>query len=730
MASRSHTHLSLIEAVETLSQIADLDFDQDIGIVQKHEVFLDNQPINYKTVHWLHNKDATATISLVKETFRVILHYLRQFYISDYQAIVNTETADEIRTIMVLVGEAAKKLDRYTALFHQAQENSITESKEYRQLQEFYFSKIARKIEEGALSGWIQSLEINKKPIKLRALVKTEAMPPTKRVFIDLETVKKDTEYELFFIRKEDGSRFFSPRLLRNIKLVCDFGKYFGEHQGVDPLAHLDQWYDRAVHTYARQIIKALGFKLEHFFHDLYPIKHHELIDFLGKALIALMMSSHAQNLLRHHPIKNCAEYFSDFQLFLRQALETKTYQKWMAYPPKETNHLALDLLDLIYTICRALYVNTQGINDLNANIQTLISEAASGLKESQRVQSKLWSDVLTDQYKELTRLLKRHPNGPLLRILNNLEKHDLNAFDPVIQHNLPNHLFDLYMGDQRISCLRIPAPVIQDFIQKAIINEEFKCFLKDYYIQDKKHLIINLQDRTSWREYARCVALEELPAQGFDRSLSVVTLATDTDFYHQLPPYNQLNHAQPFIQQLKEHVLGEGAGFYFPSSIDRQELAEFIDQATQAIHRIFFSNKNVLLREHRLDFIQIFYLFLELKLIDWINPSSFSLTCKDTLDTGEGFNAALFAFFILLNAQEKTEQEIDYLNQILYAPVLLVRERLMLPERFNRFVSVLRTIENARNEFGAEHFESVVYEAFVLLFKMPLLHGKVFIPR
>ena len=42
---------------------------------------------------------------------------------------------------MVLVGEAAKKLDKYIELFQKINVRSVTELREYKQLQEFYFSK-------------------------------------------------------------------------------------------------------------------------------------------------------------------------------------------------------------------------------------------------------------------------------------------------------------------------------------------------------------------------------------------------------------------------------------------------------------------------------------------------------------------------------------------------------------------------------------------------------------
>src|SRR5215203_67518 len=119
MPNRSHTNLSIIEAVETLSSIADLEFDRDVGIAQRHELILHDEKIAYKTVHWLHERGASETVSLVRETFRVILHYLKQFYKKEYGHVSDPRTIEGIKTIMVLVGEAAKKLDKYTHVFHQ-----------------------------------------------------------------------------------------------------------------------------------------------------------------------------------------------------------------------------------------------------------------------------------------------------------------------------------------------------------------------------------------------------------------------------------------------------------------------------------------------------------------------------------------------------------------------------------------------------------------------------------
>jgi hypothetical protein len=737
MATRAHHDLSIVEAVETLSSIADLEFDREIGIAQKHEIVLGNEKIAYKTVHWLHKEDAPATVNLVRETFRVILHYLKQFYKKEYGSVTDQKTLEGIKTIMVLVGEAAKKLDKYTQIFHQTQ--SVTDFKEYKQLQEFYRSKIARKIDEGVLTKWSVALTQGKlaKGIAFRAAPKkTDKLTDTKHVFVDLETVKKDTEYELFFIRKEDGSRFFSPRLLRNIKLVCDFGSYFGERKELDPLEQVKQWYDRTLHTCARQILKVLGSRLNHFFHETRKIKDHELVETLKKAFLALMLSSHAQNLLRHHPAKSCAEYFEDFQGFLREALQTSLYQKWIVYPPKEDNKLAHDLMDIVHILCRTLFANLQGLEDMKPIIQGLIQEAnARAIREHVEEgysSQKIWSRLSGD-YAAMAKLLRHHPNGPLFKVLELLEENPFHVFDPLLQHNIPNQLFDLYAHDKRYPFLRIPAPIYQEFINRAIVNDEFKGFLLYYSNPDvaHKHLLINLQDRTAWREHVRCLALEELQkVPELQDALTVVTLATDTDFYHQLAPYHQVNHAHLFKEQFKELLLDEHAGYFFPSTISREELEQFIDQAFEVIHRIFFSSKNVLVRDNRLDFIEIFYLLLQLKLIEWTQPDTVSLTCKDSIDIGEAYSAEIFAFLKLINNQEWTDVDWEHLNFMLYAPALLIRERVMLPERFNRMVSALKAVENARYEFGSENFAKIVREGFVRIFKTPILHSQILLPR
>lgn len=753
MATHSLPSLSIVDAIETLSKIADLEFDDSIGISERHEIILLNEKVAYKSVHWFHQDiESEKTILLVRDTFQSILHYLRSFYKKEYDKITDPQALEEIKTIMVLVNEAGKKIDQFTSRSKSIP--NVSELSEYKRLQEFFKNKLPQHTaQKGYLGNWILSLSIGKsdKKVKFRTLTENNNKSENKtdkaqikqnqlsnkvgqqtRFFVDLESVKKDDEYEVFFIRKENGSRFFSPRLLRNMKMVSDLGSYFGERKELDPLKSIKYWQDHVLYTYAKELIKALGSRMDKFFRETQKIKDHELIKLLNKSLLALLLSSHSRNLLKNKPTKSCTEYFEDFQGFLREALQTQLYKKWTTQPPKGENQLAFELLDILHIVCWALYGNLQGLEEMKTPIKELIETAHLTIEKEQFDELTSTGEIvrqLTYDYQSMSNLMKHHPNGPLLKVIHQLENTSFHVFDSILQHNIPNHLFDMYTQDKRYAFLRIPAPIYQEFINKAIINDEFMNFIKFYENGSirRKHLLINLQDRTSWREYARCLALEKLQYRAdTENVLCVVTLATHTDFYNQLNPYHQLNHAEQFKNQFKEFLMDEHSGYFFPSSLSKKELTKFINDACEVVHRLFFSSKNVLSRENRLDFISLIYLLLELKIIEWIQPDTISLTCKDGIDVSQAHNVLMFIFIKLINAQQWTEVDWDHINFMIYSSAILLRERLILPEPFNRMISCIKTFENVRNELGAKNFEKKIQHEFSGLFKSEIAQAEV----
>lgn len=729
--------MSLVQAVETLSRIADLDLENEIGVAEEHDLVVQDKKITYKTIHWVNRQNAGESIELVKGVFKVILGYLRRFYNKEYHEVKDNQTIEGIKTIMVLVGEAAKKLDKYATLFNKTRAKSVQDLREYKQLQEFYLTRIARRVDDNVLSHWLLALTAQAWGTKSRIKLTAQKNVDTKHVFIDLDVVKKDSEYELFFLRKEDGSRFYSPRLLRNIKLVCDFGQYFEKNKGIeDPLEDLPIWRDRIYQSAASSILRSLGNNSTRFYREAIHFRDKEIVELLNKCLMALMLAANPNNHLKNLPHKCCEDYFYDFYLYLRKILNSIDYHHLITYPPKESNQFAHLLLDLTHALCMGLFQQINVLQEVGPSFSGLMRMAKEAQSQEHekaaKASHKIWSH-LSCEYVALSKFFKHQGNRPILKVLDLLQSGEHLNFDPLWQGNLPNQEFALLLGDSKVNYVRIPSPTEQEFIQKASVVNEFKGMLRGCF---KEHLarsilMFNLQDRTSWREHSRCKAIEELQQlDGFSNHLTVVTLAKDTEFYHQISSYQQDNHALTFISTLKEHLQDDSTGFYFPEKIKEQLIPHFTDGVIDAIHRLFFSSKNILLREHRMDFIEIFYMFLQLKILELVKPDFFTLMCKDGIDAGPSASAQLFIFVKLLTQNVLSEADQEYLHALLYAPSILIRERIMLPERFNRTLSAVRAIESTKDQLGKEKFAAEISKAFGDYFNENTLKCQALIPR
>lgn len=734
--SNHDSPIGLLDAVETLSLISDMDLEKEIGVAETHDLELHDKKISYQTIHWLHRKDGEAAFEIIRDVFKVILHYLKDYYNQKLPPAKEEQTVEGIKTIMVLVGEAAKKLDRFTTLFHKTKAKSVTDFKEYKQLQEYYFSRINKKIDDGLLSKWLLALTQQTWAKKVGVPESQESRLETKHVFVDLDGVKRDVDYELFFIRKEDGTRFFSPKLIRNIKLVCNFGEYFEvSKQAEDPLVDLPIWTDKAYNSCARNIIKLMGNKIPRFYHEAFKYKDRELVEMLNKVCIALMLAANPQNLRKFPPTKCCADYFNDFLRYLREAIQSMDYTKIVTYPEKHQGKLSQLLLNIAQSFCSVLMEEQRFYVDHAFHVYNLIEKAhesrSQDHKKARDNKHQLWSELGSD-YAALHKLMKSHAYGPLAKVLRIVEESGRFSFDPLMQENLPSQQYAFYINDNKMVNLHFPCPITQEFINKATVNDEFKNYLRAVGNQNAsgKILLINLEDRTSWREHARSVALETLQhIKEFDGVLDVVTLAKDTDFYHQLPPYQSENHAIIFINQFKDQLEDENTGYYFPDHIRKELFPKFIDRLLSEIHRVFFSGKNVLSRDQRMDFIEIAHQFITLKILDVTKPSVFALTCKDGLDCGGGSSALLYAFMKLIGKDELSEADRHEINLLLYGPSLVVRERIINAERFNRILNAIRAVESSRDNLGSANFIMVIKEAFRDLYKSPILTAGLLVP-
>lgn len=721
MANQKHEgmHPTISEAVETLSSIAEMDFDRKISmaneevetVIATHEEEVSDLPT--RTIQLFYTQTPEDRVEIIKEIFSVILHYLKTFYKKEFRYMANQQSSEGIKAIMVIVGEAAKKMDQHQKFFAHAKIHSITDLPEYKKLQEFYLSRIARKIDEGVLSKWIMGLS-------QRLLAKgeeraAEKLAPTRHVFVDLDSVKKDTEYELFFIRKQDGTRFYSPRLIRNIKLVCDFGDRLGEMKKDDPLESLRAWKDLICQVSSKNILDSQSALIHRFYHEATNLKESELCKYLSKALIALLLCSNGHHVNRSPELKSSLDYFLDFEEFLRLALHSREYQKYIAYPPAKSNKAENCLLDVTHALCQGLFMHLNGYEAAVPNVLKLIEEARQEYKNDRNHNSEqLWEKLHTD-YIALGKLVKAHANGPLIKVLEILEEGRYQAYDPFMQENIPCQFFQMETNEKPIVNIRMACPSCQESIQNCKLNEEFKGFLrslkKDH--ANQQILIFNFQDRTSWREHERTALLEDLQKHGdFSKQLTVVTLPKDTEFYHQEAPYHQDSRADVFMKHFKEQLKSEKSGFYFPESI-KKTLFSQIDGIMNGVHQVFFKGRNVLPLERRQDFIEIFYLLLELKIIELVKPDAFAMICKDGVDVGPAASASMYIFLKWMQVEHLNKKEFEKLILMTFVPQVVIRERLMNSERFHRMQNMIKEIELVRNEKGWKDFAKLIEATF-----------------
>lgn len=686
--------IKLLDAVEALASIVETPWE-----MESFEGRALHDGEDWKNAGWLKSGNKEEVVSQIKTIFKVILTHLKDYYQEDRNAKEFSENNEKIKSIMLIVGQAAKKIDRYTDLFHAKNMHSVTETKEYRQLQDFYKKKISKTIDEAVLGKWILALTSHAFKEQSKVIAQEKRLDAG-HVFVDLDSVKNDTEYELFFIRKQDGSRFFNARLIKNITLICDFGLKIGQEADTDPLVDLSIWSDRYGQSVASRILKRAKTSINHYFPAITHHKESLICSNVHKALMALFSASNPDRLLSSGSSKGCLSYLGDFQMYLRSALETRAYQHMIAFPEQEFRPEDVAGKKVIDVLLHQIYESTGSDERLDTYVSYLVNISRENLSSEHKKGNGIWNRLARD-YSALHKYLRNHPNGPLNKVLNLLEDGDYNFFDPYLQLRMPETVYELNSKGKIMHVHVLPSPTKQESIHKASVIDEWLGYLHSK-ADSENILLINFQDNTSWKEYARAQVLEKLQsAEDFDGFLKVVTLPKDTEFYHQEMPYEDINQLSAFKKAFSEQILGEHTGFYFPDAIKEHITAEWINGMFSVISRLFFSGKNVLSKDARLSFIEIFYAFLELKIVEILHPTDLFFTCKDGVDISPTAASEFFVMLKLLSGSEISQEDMDLITGILYKPALLSRERVLLPERAERMLGAIKVMESAANDLG-----------------------------
>lgn len=698
-------HPSLMEAIETLETIVDL---EETG--RELELFLDDLDLKERQIAWLRDESSDAAFSRVRELFSVILAYLQGIGEEDDSKLRVPEAQKELLNMMVLVGEAAQKLDRYAILFHGAHEGAITGLKEYQDLQHFYAQRIEGKREqEGSL---------------------VPSAAAEEQVGDDLERVRRDIDYELFSLRRENGTPFASRELVDRVKLICSYEGLLAEgYVSNDPLIQVQEWKDRTAQIAAKNIVEGMRPYLDGFYPLATTKRDNRFVARLGDAVLALKMAASPGNRLSKNPVKSCYSYFADFQFLLHEALASEEYHRMITYPPRGNKFLRT-ARDLAHSICYNLYTEYRECRDVIGHVHHLVVQGEA--MRGDHYKGKEVALRFADEYESISTALELHPNGPLLKIFDWLQEGGIHRYDPLMQGNLPERWCDLEADAESIALLRLPTPTSQERIHRALIVEEFRAFIRSCRLSPiiQTLLVINLQDRTSWKEHARTKALEELGAQEeFEPVLKIVSLPKNTEFYHQIGLYREIDEWPLFRHSFHEQFEREEGGFHFPSELRERLFPEFAEKLLDGIHRLFFAGSQTLPRRQRLDCIELFYLFLTCKLIELVAPDFVGYCCKDGLDLSSTSVVSLIATLHLLQGVEIHANEWDWLRTMLYAPVLMVRERALQGAPVNRMVGLIETVEEAVKRLGVDGLRRAVDEELAPLYLSNVLQGRIATP-
>ena len=111
----------------------------------------------------------------------------------------------------------------------------------------------------------------------------------------------------------------------------------------------------------------------------------------------------------------------------------------------------------------------------------------------------------------------------------------------------------------------------------------------------------------------------------------------------------------------------------------------------------MFFEGKKELSLRARLDFIEIAYHFIELKLLELV-PSTFTtLTSKDGLDGGGTSICGLMAFLAIGQGRKWSAEEFEAISRMVFGPTLLHRERVVHKEFIERLHGMIQLLEEKK---------------------------------
>lgn len=280
--------------------------------------------------------------------------------------------------------------------------------------------------------------------------------------------------------------------------------------------------------------------------------------------------------------------------------------------------------------------------------------------------------------------------------------------FDPHRQTNIPWALYDFLltqtdMTAKKVRVLRMGTPTYQrttfadmTYMGNAKIDPVFRLFVEGTADLDQKILFLSLQDdfeRAIGTENKRNDAQKTLPAQ-YPSCFFYAILSHDSSFYYQNGEYELRTDAGSFKSIFLEQLLTNNTGFYFPESwLADPEFQELLQTLLTNLHQILFDNRAELSHKERCSFIQIFYIFLALKLLVKTGADKLIFCCKDSIDRAGIENALMHYVLLILTDNEMSQDHLRAMHVYIHAATVIVKQQEM-NHRYKRLLWALEILQ------------------------------------
>jgi hypothetical protein len=673
--------LSIVDAIANLNAIADMDMDlkDNISIAQDTKLIINNKDFLDRDLSPVILEDPTDLIENIKKSYLVIYNYFLNLYEKEYIAYEDYKCKKGIESIILVASKAANKIDKFLSLIVDKEFEKISESKEYLQLLNFYLEKLKDKFPE-EIEGdkaWEKDWGSYEKAFLLDF---------NKSSLNNFDSIKKDLKYELFYMLDEDENLFFDSALINNIKIFTSFDEMSKENIKEDPLLDIKNLNDKDLKNSAKQILD----HSKDFINKYFAIKGFKNIDSpvnekVNKMLFSLFLASNEINLITNMHYKSSSDYFFDFQNFLREILTSDEYLKNLTYIDNIKEKEILITMSLISNISKNYFLRKSSIKQ---EILALVHRLNN--LENKKDENKLsFFSKLIKTNENISKYLEKFPNGPMLKILDVLMEEKTLGFDPSSFENAYQNIFKINTNFNEIDILKSPSPTNQLIITDAEVIPEFKAFIRSFKKEDK-YLIINLQDKNSSFDQERIKAIENLQKKvEFRDHLVIINFDKDSMFYHQSANYLALNDANLFIKTFTQMFLDLN-----PILQKDINFLSFFKNLLDFIFTIFFHKKQNLLRRDRLDFIEITYNFLSLKLLELYKPKYFSYMCKDFVDKSPIQISCFYALLKLIKNSHLDKEDEEYIKYLAFSNALLIRDRTVNNLMLLRSFSALNLVD------------------------------------